>query len=249
MLRSAKFLTGHRLQAEDGEFGKIRDVLFDEAHWTVRWMVVDTGRWLKHHPVLISPIALSEPDWKKGILPVRMTKEEIESAPPLDCDAPVSRKYEQAWFDTFGWPYYWNGTQVWGEAVFPGALFTREEAEIVRKKVQEAEDEALRSVEEVRGYDLEARDGGIGEVADFLLDDETWTLRYLVADTRKWLPGRKVLIAPDWIEHVSWIDGNVRVDLTREAVQNSPLYNAAEPIHRDYEKRLYDHYGRKVYWT
>ena len=62
----------------------------------------------------------------------------------------------------------------------------------------------LRSVKSMEGYVLRATDGDIGRCKDFLFDDEFWTVRYMVADTRKWLPGRKVLISPISLESPDW---------------------------------------------
>jgi hypothetical protein len=70
----------------------------------------------------------------------------------------------------------------------------------------------------------------------------------MVADTGKWLPGRKVLISPDWVNFVDWPQKAVGVDMTREAVKNSPEYDPAAPVNRAYEVRLYDFYGRPYYW-
>jgi hypothetical protein len=94
----------------------------------------------------------------------------------------------------------------------------------------------------------EATDGEIGHVEDFLVDDRIWAIRYVVVDTRNWWPGRKVLISPEWIKRVSWPDSRVYVDLTREGVKASPEYDPDRPLERDYESRLYRHYGRRSYW-
>jgi hypothetical protein len=106
----------------------------------------------------------------------------------------------------------------------------------------------LRSVKELCNYVLEATDGEIGRCKDFLFDDGRWTVRYMVVDTRNWLPGRKVLVAPVWITSVDWAESKVSVDLTREQVKNSPEYDPSTPVKREYEVRLYDFYGRPNYW-
>jgi hypothetical protein len=66
--------------------------------------------------------------------------------------------------------------------------------------------------------------------------------------TRNWWPGKKVLISPAWIERVSWADSKVYAGLSREAIRNAPEYAEAMPITREYENRLYFHYGRPPYW-
>ena len=99
------------------------------------------------------------------------------------------------------------------------------------------------------GYHIEASDGEIGHVKDFIVDDETWAIRYLEVDTQNWWPGKKVLVSPQWIDNVSWPDSKVYVNLTRETIQNGPEWNASTPITREYENRLYDYYDRSPYWT
>ena len=107
----------------------------------------------------------------------------------------------------------------------------------------------LRSANEVRGYHVQGRDGAIGHIADFIVDDETWAVRYLVIDTKNWWFGKKVLVAPHWANRVSWPERKVYVDLARDDIEKSPEWNPAEAINREYETRLYDYYGRPVYWS
>jgi uncharacterized protein YrrD len=262
MLRSIKELIGYKLAtargcegmmgfelfATDGVIGTVSDFLFDEARWTVRWIVADTGGWLTGRKVLVSPISLGDPDWQSKVLPVRMTKAEIESAPGLGSDEPVTREYESRYFAHYGWPNYWTGGEAWGAAPSPVSLLSRKEKAEKLDEAPEAGPNVLRSAQEVLGYRIQAIDAEIGHVEDFVVDDESWTLRYMAIDTRNWLPGRKVVISPDWIESVEWTDRKVSVGLTREAVKGSPAYNPHEPVNREYEARLYDYYGRPAYW-
>ena len=255
MLRSIYETIGYKLKAGDDVFGKVRDFLFDEDQWTIRWLVADTGSWLPGRKVLISPITLGDPDWNAGQFPVRMTREEIEKSPGLDLDAPVSRQYEKRWLDEYGWPYYWGpglmagGGGVWAGAMEPQALLMQQQREDKDyDATPEEEDDVLRSVTGVLGYHLQAADGDCGHVEDFIIDETTWTIGYLVVDTRNWLPGRKVLIAPAWMQSIDWADRVVTCGLQQEQIKNSPEYDPTEPITRDYEQQLYDFYGRPVYW-
>jgi hypothetical protein len=116
------------------------------------------------------------------------------------------------------------------------------------EKEERHSDPHLRSTREVIGYHIQARDGEIGHVDDLIVDDELWYLRYLVIDTRNWLPGRKVLVAPAWAEQVSWIERKVYIDLKRETIKNSPEFDPSMPVNREYEVQLYDYYGRPRYW-
>jgi len=110
-------------------------------------------------------------------------------------------------------------------------------------------DPHLRSTDSVQGHNLQALDGEIGHVEDFVIDDETWAIRYLIVDTRNWWPGKKVLISPQWIERVSWSESKVFVNLSREAIKQSPEYTEESLLTRDYETGLHQHYQREGYWA
>lgn len=249
MLRSVDQLRNYVLAAKDGNIGRCKDFLFDDIDWTIRYMVADTGKWLPSRKVLVSPISLGEPDWKSQRFPVKLTKEQIKECPPLDANAPVSRQYEMSWFEYYGWPYYWTGGGLWGAAPYPSALYFKRLEKIAEKGAELEEETHLRSVKEVTGYQIKASDGDIGHVEDFIVDDEPWLLQYLVVDTRDLLPGgRKVLVAPAWVNSVDWAGRSVWLDLSVDAVKNSPEYNPSEPVNREYEIRLYDYHGRPHYW-
>ncbi len=249
MLRSIKSLYNYVLAAEDGETGRCKDFLFDQDLWTVRYMVADTGKWLPGRLVLISPISLGEPDWESRLFPVCLTKNQIAEAPSLDAHAPVSRQHEKHWLRHYGWPYYWHGEGLWGAADRPRALVDHGPTGAGVDQTVDPGETRLRSANEVTGYHLQATDGRIGHVADFIMDDETWTIRYLVADTRDWLPGRKVLVSPFWVVGLDWLENTMEVDLASTQIERSPVYDPEAPINREYEIRLYDFYGRPRYWA
>jgi len=243
MLRSVKALHGYAVRATDGDVGDLEDFYFDDRSWTVRYLVVETGNWLKGRRVLVSPIVTGMPKWERQALPVRLTKSQVRNSPPIDVDKPISRQMEQELHAYYGWPPYWVSTRALAAA------------QVIKKATgTEAEhiDLTLRSVEEVLGYNIQATDGNIGYVTDFIVDDEEWVIRYIVVDTRgwlDWLPGKQVLISPCWVHAVAWPERDVYVGLSREAVKNSPEFDPSESVNREYEIRLYDYYGRPKYWT
>lgn len=114
--------------------------------------------------------------------------------------------------------------------------------------LKETWDPHLRSTHDAIGHAIEATDGDIGHVGDFILDDDAWTIRYLIVDTWTWLPGRKVLIAPRWIKRISWNESKVFVDLLCDEVKHSPAIHEDELIMRNYEISLHEHYKRQGYW-
>jgi len=238
MLRSAHGLFGHTISARDGEIGKVHNFLFDDQLWIVRYLVAETGGWLSSRRVLISPLAFGQPDWEQRLLPVSLSKDQVRDSPDVDTDKPVSRQQEILMNRYYGWPYYWTVEP------FPVSVgFTAPSIDPTPPE-QPLGDPHLRSVREVIGYHILASDGEIGHVRDFIVEDRTWAVSYMVVDTGDWLPGKEVLVTPQRIDAVSWEQRQVVVALSRDRIQRSPGYDPSAPVNRGYEIRLYDYYGR-----
>lgn len=247
MLRLEKELRGYAIRARDGEIGKVHAFLFDDLSWTVRYLVANTGNWLDQRLVLISPAALRQPDWTDRALPVALSMAQVERSPDIDLDKPVSRQMEIELHQYYSWPVYWPETGV-GFVGAPIAASPEAEKKDSGDEEEEKGDPHLRSTREISGYHIHARDGEIGHVEDFVVDDGNWSIRYVVVDTKNILPGKQVLVAPAWIEKVKWDGAEVHVDLMRKRVQNSPEFVPDAPVNREFEERLYDFYGRPKYW-
>jgi hypothetical protein len=251
MLRNAKNLHGFTIRATDGELGTVDELYFDDETWAIRYLTVETGGWLGGRAVLISPISVIHADWPAQRLDVALTKKQVENSPNIDTHQPVSRQHEALYSRYYGYPYYWGGPYLWGAAPYPADLVTPPIVPMLAVEEEipsQPEDSHLRSTAAVTDYSLEAVDGEIGHVDGFVVDDDVWAIRYLEVATRNWWPGKKVLVSPAWIERVSWEDSRVYAGLTREAIQNAPEYVESAPITREYENRLYFHYGWPPYW-
>ena len=245
MFNNAKTLQGFKLHCLDGEIGKIEQFYFDDKHWAIRYLVANTGNWLTGRQVLISPYALNVVNKEEQHISINLTKKQIEESPPLDTDKPVSRQFEVNYYGYYGWPMYWSGSYMWGN--YPYILRDPEESKKTAKE-KKTWDLSLRSTHEVSGYHIQAADGEIGHVEDFIIDDETWAIRYLIIDTQNWWPGKKVLISPKWINRVSWDESKAFVNLQRETIKQSPEYIDGALLSRDYETELHRHYKHKGYW-
>jgi len=250
MLRSIQELFGYTIQGTDEEIGKVHDFLFDDETWAIRYMVVDTGKWLPGRKVLLIPSVLGQPDWESHVFPVELDKEQILKSPDIDLDKPVSRQHELALHEHYKWVPYWIPPGPAGAGFVPPSALAKKE----KKKKEKTEtlrewDSHLRSAREVIGYHIQAADGEIGHVEDFILEDVLEVIRYMIIDTRNWLPSKKVLISPFWIDKVSWGDTKVYVDLSRDLIKDSPEFDPSKPVNRQYEERLYDFYGRPKYWV
>ena len=218
----------------NGAIGKVREFYFDDHTWTVRYLVVETGSWLSGRNVLILPKFLGRVDLKKQKIEVGLTKEQVENSPSIDTAKPVSRQHEAEYLSYYGVQPYWL-------SVYAPVPLAPIAAETPRKKKKG--DPHLRSSREVTGYRIEAGDGHVGHVEDFVIDDGTWRVHYLVADTRDWWPGRMVLVAPSQIEKISWKSGAVSICLPRSVIERAPEYDGSRPISAEYEQRLHDYYN------
>lgn len=246
MLQTFSGLKHRSIGATDGEIGHISDAYFDDREWTLRYLVVNPGSWLTGRRVLISPWAIRDVNWAAHRVDVTLTRAQVRDSPDMDMDKPVSRQYETAYSDYYGYPYYWMGPFAWGPLPLPKEHgVTAEETQQAARRDKDKGDPNLRSANEVDGYHIEAVNGSIGHVDDFIFDDDSWGLRYFVVDTRNWLPGRHVLIATDWVDRVSWEQRKAYVVLTREEVRNSPEYEAG-PFTRAKEDALQRYYGQPL---
>jgi hypothetical protein len=248
MLRSVNEILGYRLTALDQDLGTCRDFLFDDRWWTIRHVLADTGGWLTGRKVLISPVMITKVDWKTRHIFLNVTSEQIEKCPAPEEDEPVSREHERKMSRYYGIPYYWTSAGLWGQAAYPWALELG-----ISKNWPEPDSEAgdtgssnfVRSLKEVTGYDIRATDGKVGHVEELIMDDKTWALRYVVVDTRNWLPGgRKVLLPLKWAGSVSWEKGAFEMDLSKADIENGPEFDPEKPVNVEYEAQVYDYYGR-----
>jgi hypothetical protein len=246
MLNKVKTLKGYKLESLDGDIGSVKEFYFDDQHWAIRYLVADAGNWLTGRQVLISPYALGFVSEGQQSISINLTKKQIEESPSLATDQPVSRQFESSYYGYYGWPEYWDGPYMWGP--YPYLLRDREKWR-GHTRGEKAWDPHLRSTNAVSGYHIQAVDGEIGHVEDFIVDDDTWAIRYLEVDTQNWWGGKKVLVAPQWIERVSWRESKVFLDLYREAIKQSPEYTEESLPTRDYEDRLHRHYSRRGYWV
>lgn len=245
MLNKAKTLKGYKLAGLDGDIGRVKEFYFDDQHWAIRYLVADTGSWLSGRQVLISPYALKTVNKSDQHISIDLTKKQIEDSPPLDSDKPVSRQFEEDFYGYYGWPMYSDGPFMWGN--YP---YIERDCDKLNKSIrrEKAYDPHLRSTHDVSGHHIQAADGEIGHVEDFLIEDETWAIRYLIVDTQNWWPGKKVLVSPRWIDRVSWHESKVFINLTRENIRQSPEYAEESLPTRDYEIRLHQYYCRQGYW-
>ncbi|MGK2863188.1 MAG: PRC-barrel domain-containing protein, partial [Chitinophagaceae bacterium] len=249
MKRRIESLIGFTIGGTDGEIGKVKEFYFDDKSWTIRYLIVETGSWLSGRKVLLSPLAVMNNDWEQETFQVNLTMEQIKNSPPIDTDKPVSRQHEMDLYGYYPWGgYYWGGGMGMGGLgmgmSYPLAMnpAVQKEDDIAVEDKSE-EDPHLRSTDKVTGYDIKATDGEIGEMEDFIINDNTWAIDFMEVDTGTWFPGKKVLISPKWIKEINWENSSVVVNASEEQVKNSPEYVPSQELSDSYEANLQNYYG------
>lgn len=219
MLRSIKQLYGNKLGASDGEIGQVKDFYFDDQNWAIRYLVADTGTWLAKRQVLLSPYSLGRLDQNEKILHVNLTRRQIENSPSIDLHQPVSRQYEEEYHHYFGWPYYWQGEELWGLNGLP--VMTIPVKPLPRPPVRSSvatsarADVHLRATQAVTGYQLStSADGVIGYVCDFMMDAGSWAIGQLVIRTGHRLSGKEILIPTKAVNRISYEESTVFATIT-----------------------------------
>ena len=213
MLHSIQERYGKKLCASDGEIGHVRDFYFDDKNWTVRYLVVDTGHWLTGRLVLISPHAFGHLYPEGKVILVNLTRKQIEDSPSIDEHKPVSRQHEEEYHRHYGYPYYAESMPLWGLAGYPVVVPPPPASDAK----QQGADSHLRSARSINGYNVEACDGTVGEVADFLIDGRTWVIREIVVECGHWYAGKKVVVSTDKVSRISYDQSTVYVDSTKRA--------------------------------
>lgn len=213
MLHKASRIRGVTVRAADGDVGHVEEFYFDDHMWTIRYLVVDTGSWLMHRRVLIPPISI-EPNWTFAGLQSTLTKEQIQHSPEVESHPTMSRQDETRVLGHYGYPSYWeDGAEPDSAAAEPAHV--------------KPGDEHLCGTKDITGYHLQASDGEIGHVDDVLIDG-SWKIRYLVVDTSNWIGGKSVVISPAALHGIDWSHSKMQVDLTREAIRESPSFDSIE---------------------
>ena len=259
MLFAVSGLEGAQVQASDGEVGTVKDFLFDDQTWKLRWMAVEAGDWLPGrrrvfiHPSAIAPLQISP----KPALPmmrstatlrlsVNLARAQIEAGPHAHEDQPVTKDMEGLLYDYYGWDPYW------GASFFGGSPIANAEAQIVEAAARRNADaqtppldggDHLHSVAEFKGYIVHAVDGDIGHVENCLADDANWDIRYLVIATRNWWPGKVAQLSPYAVKDIDWFGEHINMNVTRDQVRSAPAWDPLTMADKVSEDELHRHFG------
>jgi hypothetical protein len=259
MLFAVRGLIGLPVRASDGEVGAVKDFLFDDRTWALRWMAVGAGDWLPGrcrvfiHPSAIAPLTLPPkpalPMMSPGAtlaLAVNLTRGQIEAGPHAHEDDPVTSDMESLLYDYYGWDPYWGASHFGAPGAPDGEFHLLSDA---ARRASEAETppldgvDHLHSAADFKGYAVHALDGDIGHVENLLADDANWDIRYLVIATRNWWPGKIVQLSPYAVKDVDWFGEHVNMNVTRDQVRAAPAWDPLAMVDKVSEDALHRHFG------
>lgn len=250
-----KDIVNYTVYSTDAKAGRIKDILFDDLTFAVRYFVVDTSDWLPEIKVLLTTDSLLTIDPSTKNVYFNLSEKKIKDAPPIEMDLPASMQHGKSLQKYWGWSSYQTATP-WTATWFPypgyvlpdyrqrphTEAFPKEWADIIEARKQNF-DSHLRSAAEITGYKIDSSDHKkFGEVADILFDDDVCILIDLVLASRKWLPGGKEFTcSPFFIREINALDQTVGIALTKSILMNSPEFNF-ENYGEDFRQSLVEYY-------
>ena len=218
MLRQIRELGTYRLHATDGDIGHLEQFYFDDRDWKIRYFVVDIGTWLHGKKVLMSPSAIIGVDAQTKTINAAFSKQQVQESEDIGTHKPEGLEEPHDYALYLGFPYY------------------------LTHPSREAYDEHLRSSKMVSRYHVMAVDGEIGQIDDGIVDDQTWTIQYVVSNVSNWWAARKVLLPTEWIVWISAAESNIYVNLTRNNIATAPAFDPEKPLTHELEIAINSHY-------
>ena len=226
MLHALNDLEGFTVNASDGYIGKVKDFYFDDRTWLIRHLVAETGIWLKNRNVLLKPAAIKYLDQETKTITLDISMYEVRSGSGFDKNLVVSPQTEIDYLSYYGYSFYRGMTDIEGQDDEQKVAETFAAIDAVRRMYG---DRHLRSCKEIINYNIEATDSEVGHLQGMLFDEDTWSVRYLMVNTSNWWLGHQVLIEPQMIKDISWGDARIYVDMLRQQVQDSPIFDPDAP--------------------
>ncbi len=233
MLRPIRELGTYRLRATDGDIGHLEQFYFDDRDWQIRYFVLDIGTWLHGKKVLMSPSEIIGVDARNKTINAAFNKQQVQESDDVGTHKPEGLAQRHDYSLYLGWPHYLRSVPA-------GPRDTG--GKISEQSLRQAYDEHLRSSKMVSRYHIMAVDGEIGQIEDGIVDDQTWSIQYLVSTIRNWWSAKKVLLPTELILWVNAAESNVYVSLKRHNIATAPRFDPEKPLTRDLEMAIYNHY-------
>ena len=247
MKQSLKTLKDYTVETNDHLTGKIKDFLFDDKQWVIRYIDVDFGTLFSPYKILVPKVFMDTPDNDNKKIPIKLGKKNFDKCPKIEDHLPVSRKYEEELHNHYKINPYWGVAHL----ASTGGYFPPRPVVAPTKddKIVDEEDlgTILRSFTEIERYSIETNDGNIGHIEDLIVDIEDWQNIYAVIDTSNWLPwSKKVLIPINNMTKISYNKQVVKINLRTDTIKNAPEYDPNKILDEKFEKGMLDFYSHSL---
>jgi hypothetical protein len=189
------------LVSTGGEEHQVRNLLFDDRSWTICFLVADAGRWFTRRQIVIRTSVMEEPDWTKGVITVKLTHQELAKCADAASVRTVSQQQQLALKRHFGWP---ESEPRWD---VPPALVPAQR----EFPVQANDDPHLRNTMDLVGYEVWSADRKVGIVSDFIMESNSWHIKYLSVKIGDWVYHEERFVPTLAVQNISW--GTHRVTL------------------------------------
>jgi hypothetical protein len=246
MLMKTAILKEYMVELSNEIRGAIFEMFFDDLFWNIQYLLLTSEDLEKDKIAIISHLALGSPDDKSKTIPIdsKQGSREVKEKSTVLKAKKAAESIDP--IQIIELPEKFSTTNSINKKETKDHIITilkNENANYLPTANH------LRGHNEVLGYNIKAKDGDlIGHVDNFILECDTWKLRYLIVDTRNWLAeGKKILLSPAWIEKINWSGNLVAVDLNKDSIIKSPTYDPDKPLDNHFEIQLYKYYGRHHY--
>lgn len=256
MFHSVKELLACGVTACDDDVGMVHDVYLDDRQWQLRHFVIDAGDWLMQREVVVPAQVIAAVGWDEAEVQINLTREEIAASPSAEVIRPASRQQQEgapvieeaaedaAWHESYlgalGFPGVIESVAGEDPAVHE-AHQLNQQARLAEEQTLAGDNPHLHSFKAITGYAVKTIDDRIGHVVDVLFDEVDWSVQSLVIDPVNWWPGKHVLIEPRRVQQINCSDQQLVVDMTREEVEHSPVFDAKHPPRGAHELQHLQH--------
>lgn len=239
-----KYLRRYDLITKDKEKAKVKDFLFDEQAWKIRYIEADFGSFLSDKRILIPQSFISEISTDNRSLTAELTKDEIAKCPAPEAHLPVSKEFEIKVRKYHNLKNYWQISVV-PPANMPEAYFPPRPIKTPARKITERDiDTRLRSFKELKAYSIEALDGSFGEVHDFIMDDTDRQIIWLIIDTEGWLPwSKKLMVSIKHLEQINFPEEKIYMNLNKENLKDAPEFFTSDWRDDRFQRIAFDYFG------
>ena len=231
MLHNIKSLIGYRLEATDGDIGKVTEFYVEDTSWLIRYIILETGNWLLHRKVLIAPQAIVKGQARIRTFPINLNKKQIRTSPDIDTDKPVSRQQDMELYGHYALQWSGSGFYAGGleENLSMNPIIDEKIMKEADSKDKRSEDDLhLRSTKELIGYHIHSTDGDYGRIGDFILDETNWQINYLVVYAHELFGGKKVLMETGQIKEIQWEKSKIMVNLSTQEIEDCPPFDESK---------------------